>query len=223
MADIITLSCPNCSAKLVVRNSSVKQFLCNTCGHEYLIKREGGVTYLEDIEFRNDISEEKKQTNSSQGKGIKENIAYEVGLEYQPKEVDDESLSTELPLINITKSDPSSDDKNYVKQIDVKISKLQIQQAEIQRNLHKTKVTYTIICLITMVICYALLPVFDSFNDLFLAIAVAFGSIILVFIIFFHKYKKSALSNQNYIETIINNLQNEMQALKISQTIYKKN
>jgi len=79
--DIITLSCPNCNTKLNIKNTGIKQFICNTCGHEYLIKHEGGITYLEDIEPSIDFVEENTQTNVVQHLVFNEDPGGDLGIE----------------------------------------------------------------------------------------------------------------------------------------------
>jgi len=214
MADIITISCPNCNTKLNIKNIGINQFICNTCGHEYLIKREGGITYLEDIEPSIDFMEENTKTNVVQDIVFNEDTEDDLGIEDLTMGIEYQQPFTNPHLVDIVKSEPLLDKKNNAEQIDKKISKLQILQNRIQQNYAKSKVTYTVLCLVFLVIIYALFPIFDSYNDLFIAMGITFIPVILGFVILFLKHRKVALSNINFIETVIINLQQEKNALE---------
>lgn len=48
MTDFISLSCPSCGSRLQITNQT-KQFLCASCGNEYLVNRTGGIVSLEPV------------------------------------------------------------------------------------------------------------------------------------------------------------------------------
>lgn len=48
MSDFISLSCPSCGSKLQITNQT-EQFLCASCGNEYLVNRRGGIIALEPV------------------------------------------------------------------------------------------------------------------------------------------------------------------------------
>lgn len=196
MADVIILSCPNCDTKLIIKNAVIKQFICNTCGQEYLIKREGGITYLEKKEQTTDYGEQYIKSNSFEDEDFSE--VTEDNLE-----------SVNLHTIDRVITESLADDKSIAEQIDNKISNLQILQNEIQQQYAKSKVTYTVLCLVTLAIIYAIFPIFDSYNDLFIAIGITFVPIIIGFVIYFLINRKAAQSNYHFIETVIINLRKE--------------
>ncbi len=47
-SDFITLSCPNCGGRLQV-TSDLERFACQYCGHEHIVRREGGMVSLEPV------------------------------------------------------------------------------------------------------------------------------------------------------------------------------
>lgn len=48
MADFVTLTCPSCGGKLQV-TKEIDRFACGHCGNEHLVRREGGIVYLQPL------------------------------------------------------------------------------------------------------------------------------------------------------------------------------
>ena len=122
---------------------------------------------------------------------------------------EDKQPITNLPPVGIGISDLLSDDENITKRIDIKISKLHFLQDGIRQDYAKSKVTYTVLCLVTLVIIYAIFPIFDNYSDLFIAIGITFSPVIIGFLILFLINRKAAQSNYHFIETVIINLRKE--------------
>lgn len=209
MTDILSLSCLNCNSKFIIKNIGIKQFVCNNCGREYLIKREGGITYLEEMEPSFDLVEKNTQTNSVQDMPFEGNTEDNLGNVKTLMGFEDKQPITNLPPVGIGISDLLSDDENITKRIDIKISKLHFLQDGIRQDYAKSKVTYTVLCLVTLVIIYAIFPIFDNYSDLFIAIGITFSPVIIGFLILFLINRKAAQSNYHFIETVIINLRKE--------------
>jgi predicted RNA-binding Zn-ribbon protein involved in translation (DUF1610 family) len=47
-SDFITLSCPNCGGKLNI-TADIDRFACQFCGHEHIVRRNGGMVSLEPV------------------------------------------------------------------------------------------------------------------------------------------------------------------------------
>ncbi len=47
-SDFITLSCPNCGGRLQI-TSDLNRFACQYCGHEHIVRRDGGIISLEPV------------------------------------------------------------------------------------------------------------------------------------------------------------------------------
>lgn len=52
-ADFITLSCPTCGAKLQITQDT-DRFACGHCGHEHIVRRQGGIVSLAPVMERLD-------------------------------------------------------------------------------------------------------------------------------------------------------------------------
>ena len=48
MTNFISLSCPSCGSRLQITNQT-EQFVCASCGNEYLVNRKGGIVSLEPV------------------------------------------------------------------------------------------------------------------------------------------------------------------------------
>ena len=48
MSNFISLSCPSCGSRLQITNQT-EQFVCASCGNEYLVNRKGGIVSLEPV------------------------------------------------------------------------------------------------------------------------------------------------------------------------------
>ena len=48
MTNFISLSCPSCGSRLQITNQT-EQFLCASCGNEYLVNRKGGIVSIEPV------------------------------------------------------------------------------------------------------------------------------------------------------------------------------
>ncbi len=201
MPELLTFSCPSCKTKLTITSKSIKEFLCNTCGHTIVVKSECGITYLE----------EKEKSIDDLSPVILSGVSLDETSE-KPSQDMPVGTATEMPTSSNPKSfeheeffDGISSDITNQKIIE-KISRLQNSREMLLQGYKKTKMVGIVICLVTLILIYLLLPVYSSYEELFKALGITFIPVILVFTIFLLVRRNAVLSNINYINQKIDNI-----------------
>lgn len=186
MPDFVILSCLSCNQKLKI-NDKVKRFVCTRCGTEYSVIRDQDLIYIKPVE--DDVLEIQIEDNLPfdqnlwQVEGVKENI--DLSFHDFSKETRGQKINERI----------------------IRLENLQVKFIESKKKLNSI---FIISFLVLVIIVYIFLPVVESYEKLWIMLAMCYIPIIIVFSISFFSYQRIFNSNNNFIERKIQLLRKDL-------------